>query len=199
MPPSSKPPVVPPEAFARALRAQPEALALWDRLAPSHKREYVTWIETAKRDETRSRRVAQAVALLLAKEKTPMRANDAPKVSAAPLAKKVGIEEGVRAVVVADPSDYAAQIGAAAKGKGAVVLLFARDLAGLARDLPRALAALDGEQAALWVAYPKKSSKVASDLSRDCGWAPLAERGWQGVSLVSVDDAWSAMRFRKIE
>ena len=55
---------VPPD-LARALKAKPKAARFFETLAYTHQREYVRWIADAKRPETRKRRVAQAVALLL--------------------------------------------------------------------------------------------------------------------------------------
>lgn len=48
----------------------------------------------------------------------------------------------------------------------------------------------------LWICYPKKSSSLYEDLSRDEGWEAITTFGLEGVSLISVDDTWSAMRFR---
>jgi hypothetical protein len=53
-----------PEDLADALADAPDARAFFDGLAYTHRREYVRWIEEAKREETRARRVAQAVAML---------------------------------------------------------------------------------------------------------------------------------------
>ncbi len=50
--------VVVPDDLGAALAADPEAAAAFDRLSFTHRREYVTWIEEAKRPETRARRVA---------------------------------------------------------------------------------------------------------------------------------------------
>jgi hypothetical protein len=58
-----------PGDLAAALAASPEAEAFFDSLSFSHKRSYVDWIVGAKKDETRERRVAQAVELLLTKRK----------------------------------------------------------------------------------------------------------------------------------
>ena len=41
-----------------ALRANPAALSIFEGLAPSHKAEYLKWIDEAKRDDTRKRRIA---------------------------------------------------------------------------------------------------------------------------------------------
>jgi hypothetical protein len=56
--------VVEPADFARALGADPAARDAYDRLAYSHKREHVRAIESAKKPETRKRRIEKAVAIL---------------------------------------------------------------------------------------------------------------------------------------
>ena len=54
---------VPPD-FARALRADARAAAAFERLAPSHRREYVGFVTEAKKPETRAKRVAKTIAAL---------------------------------------------------------------------------------------------------------------------------------------
>jgi uncharacterized protein YdeI (YjbR/CyaY-like superfamily) len=56
--------VTEPEDFTRALDADPAARAAYDRLAYSHKREHVLGIESAKKPETRARRLEKALAML---------------------------------------------------------------------------------------------------------------------------------------
>jgi hypothetical protein len=53
-----------PEALAAALAADPAAAAAFERLAFTHRKEYATWIAGAKREETRARRVDQALEML---------------------------------------------------------------------------------------------------------------------------------------
>jgi hypothetical protein len=53
-----------PADLTRALDADPEARAAWDGLAPSHRRRHVHAIESAKKPETRTRRIEKAVAEL---------------------------------------------------------------------------------------------------------------------------------------
>ena len=49
----------------------------------------------------------------------------------------------------------------------------------------------------LWFCYPKKTSKkYRTDLDRDHGWKSLNDSGLFGVRMVSIDDDWSAFRFR---
>ncbi|MGH7550262.1 MAG: YdeI/OmpD-associated family protein [Gemmatimonadota bacterium] len=53
--------VDPPPELQRALRDAPPAWERWEELAYTHKREYVQWIEEARKPETRARRIEDAV------------------------------------------------------------------------------------------------------------------------------------------
>jgi hypothetical protein len=55
-----------PEALATALNGDPKARATFTALAYTHRKEYARWIEDTKREETRQRRVEQAVKMLRA-------------------------------------------------------------------------------------------------------------------------------------
>lgn len=55
------------------------------------------------------------------------------------------------------------------------------------------------EEAKLWIAYPKKASKIASDLNRDCSWHKITEAGYESISQVGLDHVWSALKFQKAE
>lgn len=48
----------------------------------------------------------------------------------------------------------------------------------------------------MWFAYPKLSGKIKSDITRDKGWEILLKKGVRPVSQISIDDTWSALRFR---
>lgn len=60
-PVKAKPTLVVPDDLAAALKTNPKAQAVFEGFPPSHQREYVEWITEAKREETRHRRLAQAV------------------------------------------------------------------------------------------------------------------------------------------
>lgn len=53
------------------------------------------------------------------------------------------------------------------------------------------------QQGKLWIAYPKTTSKIASDLNRDCSWYLLTSNGFEGVEQVALDHVWSALWFKK--
>jgi hypothetical protein len=60
------------------------------------------------------------------------------------------------------------------------------------------IALLEGD-APCWLAYPKKSSKkYKSDISRDHGWEAMGQNNWEPVSQITLDEDWSALRFRKV-
>lgn len=49
----------------------------------------------------------------------------------------------------------------------------------------------------LWIAYPKVTSKIVSDLNRESSWDYFTQKEYEGVSLIDLDHMWSAMRFKK--
>lgn len=53
-----------PEALIDALAMDDDAAAAWKELPPSHRREYVDWIDEAERDDTKAQRAAKAVEML---------------------------------------------------------------------------------------------------------------------------------------
>jgi Bacteriocin-protection, YdeI or OmpD-Associated/Domain of unknown function (DUF1905) len=55
-----------PEALAAALAADPEARASFDRMAFTHRKEYARWIADAKQEQTRQRRLVQALEMIRA-------------------------------------------------------------------------------------------------------------------------------------
>lgn len=53
------------------------------------------------------------------------------------------------------------------------------------------------QHAKLWIAYPKLTSKIASDLNRDCHWELTGNLGFAADCQVSIDSTWTAVRFKK--
>jgi len=52
------------------------------------------------------------------------------------------------------------------------------------------------ENGVLWLAYPKQSSGLKTDINRDKGWDVMQQVGWRPVSQISLDKVWSALRFK---
>lgn len=55
------------------------------------------------------------------------------------------------------------------------------------------------DETRLWVAHPKVTSKISSDLNRDCSWNCLQELGYEVAETVSLDHVWQAISFTKVE
>jgi hypothetical protein len=54
--------------------------------------------------------------------------------------------------------------------------------------------------AVVWFAYPKGSSKkYKCEFNRDSGWERMGAHGFEPVRQVSIDEDWSALRFRRVE
>ena len=64
-PPRQRPVDMPPPGWLKTgLRTSPLAWENFEKLPPSHQRRYIVWISDAKRDETRQKRIREAIALL---------------------------------------------------------------------------------------------------------------------------------------
>ncbi len=56
------------------------------------------------------------------------------------------------------------------------------------------------DDAIVWFAFPKGTSKKYKvEINRDNGWEALGKKGFEPVRAVSIDEDWSALRFRKVE
>jgi len=76
------------------------------------------------------------------------------------------------------------------------MILFVKTIVDVDMLAPVALHNLTAD-GILWFCYPKKSSKkYKSNLERDKGWKALTDSGFHGIRMVSLDDDWSAIRFR---
>jgi predicted SnoaL-like aldol condensation-catalyzing enzyme len=124
-----------------------------------------------------------------------------------PTAKKLKLKPGMRALVVAAPSGYLKSlaplpedvvISEAMGGTHEFVQFFATRKSDIEKSSPKLLkTAAPG--ALVWITYPKKTSGLDSDLSREAVWAAMEETGWRPVSQIAIDEVWSALRFRPTE
>ena len=104
-------------------------------------------------------------------------------------------------VLGAPPEDLAAlseargDLKTATEAKHDWILLYVENRAALERSIAGAAAAL-ASPGTLWIAYPKGSSKLQTDLTRDAGWEALNDADLMWVNLISIDPTWSAFGLR---
>ena len=55
------------------------------------------------------------------------------------------------------------------------------------------------EDSRLWIAFPKSTSKIVTDLNRESSWHKLRSAGYESAEQVSLDHVWAAVNFRKTE
>jgi hypothetical protein len=76
------------------------------------------------------------------------------------------------------------------------MILFVTNSPEVEQLAPKALHNLVAD-GVLWFCYPKKTSeKYNPGLDRDHGWKVLNDSGLFGIRIVSIDETWSALRFR---
>jgi 3-hydroxyisobutyrate dehydrogenase-like beta-hydroxyacid dehydrogenase len=78
-----------------------------------------------------------------------------------------------------------------------VVLLFVPDRKQLDKALPPVLKKM-APTAIFWLAYPKLTSSLAGDLSRDVIHALAPKHGLDTVSQIAIDADWSALRLKRM-
>ncbi len=122
--------------------------------------------------------------------------------SGTPLAKKLGYRLGTRAHLIAAPDGLpawlaplpdAVRFDAQASAQTDVVHAFFTEAAVLAQHLKTLRSTLNPE-AMLWVSWPKKSAKVATDITEDTIRALALPLGWVDVKVCAVNEVWSGLK-----
>lgn len=122
--------------------------------------------------------------------------------SGTPLAKKLGIRPGSEVLVVDGPANYRELVKPLPDGvklvsriadSTDVVHLFATKKASLAKSLKafRSKLRTDG---AVWVSWPKKSSRVATDVTEDTVREVALPLGFVDIKVCAVDETWSGLK-----
>lgn len=123
--------------------------------------------------------------------------------SGTPLPKKLGIKEGSRVAVVDAPERFVATLSpmpagvkvvTRTRGHLDVVVVFATRHAALERRLDPAVRALEPD-GGLWLCWPKKASKVETDLTFDVVQRLGLDAGLVDNKSASIDDVYQGMRF----
>jgi hypothetical protein len=114
------------------------------------------------------------------------------------------LNAGARAAVINAPAGYLKELAPLPVGVdfseklqgtfawAQVLVRNSAELKGLAPKLIRALAA----ESVLWISFPKGTSGIQTDLTRDKGWEAIKGVDLKWVRLISVNDTWSAFCLR---
>jgi hypothetical protein len=123
--------------------------------------------------------------------------------SGTPLAKKLGVKEGCSLAVLGAPSgfvqdeliDLPAGVTPRARAAGTndVVVSFHTERADLERKVPTLLKVLDVD-GGLWICWPKKASKVPTDITEDTVREVFLPLGLVDNKVCAVTDVWSGLR-----
>ena len=123
--------------------------------------------------------------------------------SGTPLVKKLGIKEGARVALVNSPENFQATLGelpdnvkfmkSTSKSLD-LILFFVLTERALARDFAK-LAARLTSNGMIWIAWPKKSSGVTTDLTFERVQRIGLDAGLVDVKICAVDDTWSGLKF----
>ena len=125
------------------------------------------------------------------------------KIYNTPLVKKLGIKEDCRLLLVDAPHDFMTKLTpmpdgveiAPTKGEPIdVAVLFVTESAVLKKEFPKLKKRL-AKTGGLWVAYPKKASKVETDIIFEVVQELGLSLGLVDNKICAVDDIWTGLRF----
>ena len=112
--------------------------------------------------------------------------------------EKLGLTGSARLRLIGAPDEFAEQIDTRRQtdGQSELVILFVRETAELDQELPSAMESV-AEGGSLWIAWPKGGKGARGEVTqlvvRERGMAA----GWVDYKIASLDETWSALRFRK--
>ncbi|MBM3692928.1 MAG: DUF3052 domain-containing protein [Actinobacteria bacterium] len=122
--------------------------------------------------------------------------------SALVVARRLGIQPGARLALVSAPASFRAsvllpadvELRTSARGRVDVLVFFATRRAELARRFPTLARAVQAD-GGLWIAWPKRTAGIASDLAESSVRALGRAAGLVDVRTSVIDASWSALRF----
>lgn len=126
-----------------------------------------------------------------------------PAYSATPLAQKLGFKDGTRYLLVGAPRDFLKELSTLPPAAVAVaprsaevdlIVFFAANLKTLTSHLPALITKLPAT-GALWIAWPKLASGVATDLRENLVRDTLLPTGLVDIKVCSVNDTYSGLKF----
>jgi len=116
--------------------------------------------------------------------------------SGTPLAKKLGIQAGSTILLDGAPADYPskdAKVARSLSDRVDLVHIFSKSAGELQSKLAKLRSSIRPD-AVVWVSWPKKSSKVPTDITEDVIREIALPMGFVDVKVCAVDDVWSGLK-----
>ena len=118
--------------------------------------------------------------------------------SGTPLPKKLGIKDGHKVAAIDAPPEFAGLVddvplATALRGQFDVIVFFTTERRKLEQRLDKLRKAMKPETG-LWIAWPKKASKVSTDLTEDVVREIALARGMVDVKVCAIDATWSGLK-----
>jgi hypothetical protein len=122
------------------------------------------------------------------------------------LAQKLNLKPGIPLEAANVPEEWLEQLGKELpvnpinffiREKPAAILVFIKNKEQLEKLAFPIIPILPAE-CLFWMAYPKSTSGIKTDINRDILWKLVEPTGWEPVRMIALDEIWSCMRFRPV-
>jgi hypothetical protein len=126
---------------------------------------------------------------------------------ASTLGQKLQIKPGVHISVVNTPDDVKSRLSSelpdnpltfGTANPPCALMIFVKNKAEV-EQIAFPLLADGKESSPVWLLYPKGTSGVPTDISRDILWKLIEPQGWGPARIIALDEVWSALRFTPIK
>lgn len=123
------------------------------------------------------------------------------------LTEKLLLKAGNKILLVNSPSNYSSLLNPLpegttfhqeVQGQFDAIHLFVENKLSLQSELKRLTPCLN-EKTTFWIMYPKKSSKISSDIHMNDAWTEVEEFGLSPVASAAIDETWTAIRLKRKE
>lgn len=120
--------------------------------------------------------------------------------SGTPLAKKLGIKEGFKISLFNQPeyyfnlfTDFPSDVKVINKPKVDIVHYFVKEEKQLLKDINKLKNQVE-QKGMIWISWPKKSSKVETDITEDVIRNIALKNGLVDIKVCAVDETWSGLK-----
>jgi len=120
--------------------------------------------------------------------------------SGTPLAKKLGIKEGCKIALFSQPeyyfnlfTDFPKDVAIINKGKADIIHYFVTEEEQLTKDIRKLKDRIE-QNGMIWISWPKKTSKLKTDITEDIIRSIALKNGLVDIKVCAVDEIWSALK-----